>query len=500
MTATPPSSLRDVYASQSNAWSFLPPPLPSGSSPENATVFTPPASQSYEWSTRTRTNPLFDLAFDPTADDSNFNVAVVAKGLLITALTQYMATAVVMPLEVGKTLLQVQWVPRDTGEVPPGAVLTTDAVDDEEEESDTSNEHDAYFADPTRPESESSVPPRIADERGYVVRQSVLEEGTIPEYVVPVGSAAGSWGMAKRLGRFHAEGWLSLWKGLLTSAVNDGLTAILQPTISDFLQSIIAPSDPSPSSYTQPLLIPVISHVLTGFLLSPLDLVRTRLIIQSSHPRYRTYTGPIDALSQILTSEGGLKGAYLHPHLLLPTLLDCTVRTLVPLTLPGVFASYLTLGGAPVLPETHPFTWAVAQLLGSCAGLLITLPIETARRRLQAQVRGTAKPIKACVELRPAPYNGVVDALWHITTEERSDLPLKTKRRRKSAGGRKGKGKGAELLEAEELPEEGESWLRNTGIGQLYRGLGVRLAASVTVFVLGLVSADPEPDAGWAEL
>ncbi len=81
--------------------------------------------------------------------------------------------------------------------------------------SDSSIENDSYFADPHALDAstDSAPPPRPADERGYIIRQSVLEEGTIPEYIIPVGSAAGTWGMMKRLGRFRHEGWLSLWKG-----------------------------------------------------------------------------------------------------------------------------------------------------------------------------------------------------------------------------------------------------------------------------------------------
>lgn len=135
--------------------------------------------------------------------------------------------------------------------------------------------------------------------------------------------------------------------------------------------------------------------------------------------------------------------------------------------------------------------------MGNCAGLLITLPFETVRRRLQAQVRGTARPVKACVEMRPAPYNGVVDTLWHILTEERSDLPLKEKRARRSSRASKGKQVERERVVME---EDEESWLRNTGIGQLYRGLGMRLGASAIVFILALVSGGEEGDSGWAEL
>lgn len=491
---TPPSSLRDIYVTPSNAWSFIPPPP--GPAPENLTSVYPSSSSSspsYQWSTRTSQNPFLDLSVNVADDESGVDVTVLAKGLAGAALLRYVTTAIVMPWQVGRILLQVQWVPRDAGEVPPDAVLTTDAVE-EDELSDTSNDNDAYFADPTKlvDDTASGSPPRLADERGYIVRQSVLEEGTIPEYVMPVGTSDGPWGMMKQLGRFRAEGWLSLWKGLLTTTVYDILFANLQPLSHSIVQSVLLSLYASPTlpAGSSSLLLPVASYTLTGFLLSPLDLIRTRLIIQSSHPRYRTYSGPIDALQQILTQEGGLRGIYLHPHLLIPALLDCALHALLPLTLPGLIASYLGFG-AQIAPETHPMFWAVAELLGGCAGFLITLPVETVRRRLQAQMRGTARPLRACVELRPAPYNGVVDTMWHIVTEERSDLPLRTKSRQRH-------GKAKEDTGREEV--EDASWSRSTGVGQLYRGLSIRIMASVVMFVAAVVSGDDTTDAGWAEL
>lgn len=297
------------------------------------------------------------------------------------------------------------------------------------------------------------------------------------------------------------------WTGLLTSAVTEAISLGLQPVLQSILESIFVPVIPGtssiPPSFSSSLLsAQLASHVLTGFILSPLDLVRTRLIVQSALPRYRSYSGPIDALQQILTDEGGLSGVYLHPHLLFPTLIDCTLRSLVPFVLPGLVSSYLSFGGVLITAETHPFMWGVSELLGTCASFLITLPFETVRRRLQVQVRGVAQPIKACVEIRPAPYNGIVDALWHILTEERSDLPLKpSKRRRRKSVGSKGKIREVKEGEKEENEsEEHESWLRHTGIGQLYRGLGMRVGASVIVFVLAMLSGGDEQDAGWAEL
>ena len=41
----------------------------------------------------------------------------------------------------------------------------------------------------------------------------MLEEGTRPEHIIPVGTVDGAWNMIKRVGRFRSEGWLALWKG-----------------------------------------------------------------------------------------------------------------------------------------------------------------------------------------------------------------------------------------------------------------------------------------------
>lgn len=164
----------------------------------------------------------------------------------------------------------------------------------------------------------------------------------------------------------------------------------------------------------------------------------------------------------------------------------------MPFAVPALMASYLGISH-----ETHPFARNVIEIVGNCASLLITLPFETIRRRLQVQTRGSMYPLKGCVELRPAPYNGIVDAFWHILTEERSDLPLRPKRRRRRKS--LGKEKDGQQANTEQI-DEGGSWLRHTGIGQLYRGLSLRIGASVFVFFLSMVVGEGEPDVGWAEL
>ncbi|KAF8971459.1 mitochondrial carrier domain-containing protein [Flammula alnicola] len=501
----PPPSLRDLYIDPNQAWSFVPPTPPNASSSAPSAPAPAPADPStitYQWSSRPSHNSIFDLS--PSLDMSEpagVNVAQLFKAFVASAVLQYTSTAIVMPWEVGKLLLQVQWVPRDAGEVD---VLEEIGEDDNEDAlSDDSTGDDSYFADPHAAPTTSRPPaPRArTDDQGYVIRRSVLEEGTRPEYIIPVGSADGVWGMMKRVGRFRAEGWLALWKGLLTSCVTEVISDTLQPMLNGFLQSLFFPNM-SPF-HQPPIILPVASHLITGFLLSPLDLVRTRLIVQSFTARYRRYSGPIDAFQQILRDEGGLRGMYLHPHLLIPTLLDNALRPIVSLALPGMVTSYFGYGH--ITEDTHPIGWGMAELGSSCLGLLVTLPIETIRRRLQVQVRGSAAPVKGCVELRPAPYNGVVDAFWHILTEERSDLPISQSPRRRRMSS-KGKEKAREGTAAEgeketvEERDEYQSWFRNTGLGQLYRGLGMRLGASAIVFGLALIGGGDEADGGWAEI
>jgi fusion and transport protein UGO1 len=263
--------------------------------------------------------------------------------------------------------------------------------------------------------------------------------------------------------------------GILTSCVNEALSSTLQPLILNALR----PFNPSGS-----LLAPVVSHMATGFILSPLDLLRTRQIV---HPR-ATRPSALTHLGQIIREEGGLKAVYLDARFLFPTLLDHSVRPLIALALPGLIQRHLGLRD----PASNPLTFPLAEFTGACAGLLVTLPIETVRRRLQVQSSratgsGSGK-VEACVRVRPWPYVGVVDALWRILSEERSAPPRRRRRTR-------GKGR---LRETEFIPEVEEGFLTSTGVGQLFRGFGMGVGALALVLVIALATGGE--DEGWAEL
>jgi len=135
MSINPPSSLRDLYIDPDKAWAFVPPaaasiPNPNATLPASAAPI--PVAPAYQWSTRPSHNSIFDLS--PSLDlsePSGINAAQLFRAVVASAVLQYTSTAIVMPWEVGKLLLQVQWVPRDAGEPEaPGADLGEDDNDD----------------------------------------------------------------------------------------------------------------------------------------------------------------------------------------------------------------------------------------------------------------------------------------------------------------------------------------------------------------------------------
>ncbi len=434
-------------------------------------------------------------------------------------------------------------------EVAPEANAWDDDADAPEEEleddlaeADLSDEEDAdaYFRDvtsrPSRPDTalySGRKKRRMVDASGYVMRKSVYDQGARPEFVMPVVVRGGVWEMMKAVGR-GKEGWLGLWKGSLTSFVLELTSSTIQPIVSSVL-SLFAPTalSPLPLAYApypyKTLGLLLSSHLITGILVSPLDLVRTRLIAQSTLPAHRKYSGPYDAIKKTLREEGGWKTAYLHPNLLIPTILDFTLRPLLSLGAPLLIEHMHRLE-----PNAHPISYAIAELAISTASLCITLPIETVRRRLQLQIRKPSGPaaaeasasrkvtsatlqqqthggitlttgnvgtrgLRTCVETRPIAYIGVVEAIYRIVTEETVATHTASAPKAEQTEGKSAAGEGGAMAQSGILAAKtGHSSLG--GLRSLYRGFGMAFSANLVVFMLTLVSGERAGPAGWAEI
>ena len=106
-TMTSPASLRDLYNMHTTSWNFNQPMPSAGPSKLSSSA---PA-----WSTRPSNNPIFDLApiLDYGGGLESATTKPLIRALISSAFLQYTTTAIAMPWEVGKVLLQIQWIPKN---------------------------------------------------------------------------------------------------------------------------------------------------------------------------------------------------------------------------------------------------------------------------------------------------------------------------------------------------------------------------------------------------
>ena len=179
----------------------------------------------------------------------------------------------------------------------------------------------------------------------------------------------------------------------------------------------------------------------------------------------RAYSGPIDALRKISHYEGGWQVMWTHPNLLFPTILESSFKSLLQLCGPLLIERVLGIS-----IDSRPATYAICELLWSISSMVLTLPLETVRRRLQVQDRSLVKTqhkdsFVSCVDTRPLPSAGIVECVYRIVTEECSDT-------------------------------SGSRW---NGVKSLFRGFSMGLSASSLVFVLGMFGG-VDVGEGWTEI
>lgn len=377
--------------------------------------------------------------------------------------SQFLVTALGMPFEVGKTLLQVEYRPRKKFQPEEQAQEEEKPEWGAEDDTlDNPDEANVYFSDRLQTPKSTYVPPTppaAKDPSGYLEDSECDGVSRLtpaaPSWTLKddpdVSRSNGVWGMIRRIRATPSEGLPALWKGQLVSTVQALLSNVLQPQIHGLIYAVVPSSGttlpldfpltalPHPGI---PLAIQVASHAVTQFILSPLDMVRTRLIVMpSSHP---STPNSLTILRRAITDEGGVIGLYLAPNLSIPTIVENVLRPLLTLSIPLIIERQLGIS-----PDLAPITANLADLGLNIASLLILMPIETVRRRMQLQQR-SGKKIRSIVQLRDRPYYGIVEAMWRIVTEETA-APRKRQMTTKDEGG----------------------WL--AGVAQLYRGVSLRL-------------------------
>ncbi|KAF8940832.1 hypothetical protein BGZ58_004521 [Dissophora ornata] len=457
------------------------------------------------------------------AAQNEINSQAAAKELASYGLVKYMTLAISAPFEVGQTLLQVQYLPNDDGFNGDEQDLAEQARREDEERrareeaaereyyertgilSSASGSYyssqygnsggpgrDGYESSRSRYEQDqrrrdydvTSVQTTSGSASGYVFRRSVYDEETRPAYQLPPVEG-GVWKAVTDLAKHPTEGWMSLWKGQYTNWIHEMLHLVAQPTLEATLNDTFDLYDDTiplvhldhvgPNIATM-----VASHLVIGFILSPLELVRTRLIVQTASPLQRKYSGMVNCFTTIIQEEGASAlwgGVNLFPtliyHILTPLLSNS-----IPLVIDRVFK--LSAADSPVL-------YSLAELGLNTIELLIRLPIETVRKRLQLQIQrkqssdaATVKKYHTAVETRKRPYVGMVDCIYRIIKEEGGHH----KRVSRTTVVKSADGKTQQVI----TTVVQRPWYSAWGVRGLYTGLGMHLTTNIGLFAVGAVT------------
>ncbi|KAG0342632.1 hypothetical protein BG004_005642 [Podila humilis] len=309
------------------------------------------------------------------------------------------------------------------------------------------------------------------------IRESVYDEETRPAYqMAPI--EGGVWKSMTDLAKHPTEGWFSLWKGQYTNWIYEMLHLFAQPTLEATLNDTFDLYDDTiplvhldhvgPNVATM-----MTSHLVVGLVLSPLELVRTRLIVQTANPLQRKYSGMLNCFTTIISEEG--VAALWGGVNLFPTILYHTLTPLLANSIPLIIDRVFKLTAAD-----SPFLYSLAELGLNTIELLIRLPIETIRKRLQIQIQSkgssSAKKYRTVVETRKRPYYGIVDCVYRIIKEE-GGHHKRTSRTTKSPDG---------SIITSSVPQR--PWYSAWGVRGLYTGLGMHLAVNSGLFAVGAVT------------
>ncbi|KAJ1980120.1 hypothetical protein H4R34_002578 [Dimargaris verticillata] len=422
-----------------------------------------------------------------------------AQNLAKFAGLRYLTLALSNPFEVAQTLLQVQYTPSQPELLLRDGLATTNGYDSPgaggsgSEMGSEMGGHDSgrggervpgpedpgyyeYLRSHPPTGTATSVPtyshsrrhPTLrADHTGYFVPSAnyLDDDGTSPAHQLPLLDA-GTWGALKQLYNHPGEGVLSVFKGQFSGWLWEMAQLLVQPTLEGLLNDTFNLYDDTIplvhlDHYLPNLSTLVSSHLITGVLLSPLELIRTRLMIQTSLPSRRKYQGVFSGLATILREEGGFWAMYLSSVHLIPTMMFHTLRPLFE-NCAALFLNRVLGLSAMDAPVMH----MLAELGFRTLELAVMLPIDTIRKRLQAQPRYTReflvqasaastadpavlssalsgrsrsansadqqhrraaasnraasgfRPFYTLVPLSPVPYTGMLNCAYRIITEE----------------------------------------------------------------------------------
>ncbi|PJF17456.1 hypothetical protein PSACC_02747 [Paramicrosporidium saccamoebae] len=225
------------------------------------------------------------------------------------------------------------------------------------------------------------------------------------------------WGSLGEISR--RQGLFSLWQGVMAGWTHEVLMDVGRATVEEALESSnvlrehFGPLSLFAEDVVRPSLIAGVAQGIVGTLLTPVEFVRLRLVAQSVWMPERKYYGFWHALRTISREETGLFGLFKHPILTFTTSFIQPVLRILPVSLLNY---YMTPAEDTSLALS--IGWIALQNIITCVPLIITMPLETIRRRLLIQCT-TSSRTPYITRVRTArPYSGLLNCLWRMVREE----------------------------------------------------------------------------------
>ncbi|KAI0020325.1 mitochondrial carrier domain-containing protein [Xylariomycetidae sp. FL0641] len=370
-----------------------------------------------------------DIDYKDHLDDFSPSTISSVKQFVDELLWKYTSVLMAQPFEVAKAVLQVRLQDdlgglntQAAGSSRPAVASPKRSLYDEYPESDSDADEPDYFSSnapmtppPSRPHRRrssalSESPPKVNTRPVLLAHQLGLKRpDSIFDVISQLWSKESAWGVWKGT---NATFLYTVLQSLLENWSRSLLSALLNVPdlgVRDDVERLVDIASPYPWAS---LCVAAAAAVATGLILSPLDLVRTRLMVTS------TARGPRRTLATLRSLP-----SYFCPTALLgPTILNSLVHPLITLSTPLVLRSQFQVDA-----EQSPMTFSVAKFCTSCASLFVKLPLETVLRRGQVAVLSEPSYLRALDEtgnmdtvVQPGPYKGVVGTMYTIVAEEGS--------------------------------------------------------------------------------
>ncbi|KAL1835423.1 hypothetical protein VTJ49DRAFT_6744 [Mycothermus thermophilus] len=351
----------------------------------------------------TKARDIFsDLDYKDYIAEPSPSVVQTVKELLDELLWKYMSVLMAQPFEVAKTIMQIR-AQDDPGGLEAAAAAAEEArqrresqriqMHDQEAHSEVdSDDESVLFTTAHTPRSPSPVLSRAARRSGQQSPKpstapaakpvlphqlAIRTPDSVLEVIAQLWQKEGAWGVWKGS---HATFVYSVLQSLLENWSRSLLSALFNVPdigVKSDMDRLVDIASPYPWAS---LFVAAAAAVITGLALSPLDLVRTRLLITSTASRAR----------RTLSTLRSLPSYFCPGPLVIPTILHSLVHPLLTLSAPLVLRTQFMIDR-----DMAPTTFSLARFCSSTVALFVKLPLETVLRRGQAAVLSSPEYVRA---------------------------------------------------------------------------------------------------------